>query len=215
MLYYLYQIVKIPLLLALPFIFLIRGAVFFHSHYEWQPWFALMGGAAAAMVLLFVYLSFMHGRVTGKMSSKGALKRRSAIVLILVLGYCAHGLFFLSSKNTKQADIKKEYTSLHPILRLGVSTIVFLDKDLIITDASRVPEDYKKMGLKKKGRSLHYEQKNGFAHALDLRTNGRSDLRNTLLKTYFSLMGFNTLRHVGTGDHLHISLKSFDSPGAI
>ena len=84
-----------------------------------------------------------------------------------------------------------------------------------MTDANRVPEDYRKMGLKSKKRSLHYKQKNGFVHAMDIRTNGRGEVRNFLLKTYFQLMGFNVLRHGGTGDHLHVSLHSHDNPGAI
>ncbi|NNE30074.1 MAG: hypothetical protein HKN16_10570 [Saprospiraceae bacterium] len=215
MLYWLFQILKSIFLLVLPFIILIRGAVYFHSEYHLHPWAALLGGAGAAMLVLFIYLTFVHGRFTGKIGSKKTFKRRGLIVLVLVLGYCVHGLFFLSSKNTKAEEVRTEFTNLHPILRLGVSTIVFLDRDLIITDASRFPEDYKKMGLPRKGRSLHYKQSNGFAHALDLRTNGRSEFRNTLLKGYFWAMGFNTLRHVGTGDHLHISLQSHDTPGAI
>ena len=99
--------------------------------------------------------------------------------------------------------------------RLGVSTVIFLDRDLVVTDADRQPEDYKRMGLKANKRSLHYKQSNGYSHALDIRTNGRGELRNTLLRGYFTLMGFNTLRHGGTGDHLHISLHSHDSPGAV
>ena len=85
----------------------------------------------------------------------------------------------------------------------------------MITDANRVPEDYRKMGLKSKSRSLHYRQKNGFVHAIDIRTKGRSEFRNFCLKWYFRLMGFNVLRHGGTGDHLHVSLFSHDSPGAL
>ena len=103
---------------------------------------------------------------------------------------------------------------MHPILRLSVSTLVYIDKDLIITDAKRLPEDYKKMGLREKGHSLHYKQNNGYAHALDLRTNNRSKIRNFLIRSYFRLMGFNTHRHVGTSDHLHISLMSHDRPYA-
>ena len=78
-----------------------------------------------------------------------------------------------------------------------------------------MPEDYRKMGLPTKGHSLHYHKSNGYAHAVDLRTNNHSEIRNFALKMYFKLMGFNTLRHVGTGDHLHISLNSKDVPGAI
>ena len=215
MLYWIYQIIKIPLLLALPFVILIRGAVYFHSAQSWYPMAALLGGAFFSAVLLLIYISFIHGSITGKAARKGALKRRSIIVLILVLGYCIHGLLFFSSKNAKAEAVKHEYTSLHPILRLGVSTLVFMDKDLIMTDGNRYPEDYRKMGLPTKKRSLHFKQTNGYAHAFDIRTKGRSELRNTLLKLYFKVMGFNTLRHVGTADHLHVSLKSHDAPGAI
>jgi hypothetical protein len=180
-----------------------------------MPWLSLAGGAIATVILLALYFTFIYGKVTGKKGSKGAFKRRSAIALIFVMGYCLHGLFVLNASNIKHKAIQKEYLSLHPIMRMSVSTILFLDKSLIITDAQRVPEDYKKMGLKTKSRSLHYEQSDGFVHAIDIRTNGRTDIRNFFIKSYFSLMGFNTLRHGGTGDHLHISLKSFDSPGAI
>jgi len=215
MLYWLYQVIKIPLLLALPFVLLIRGAVYLHTTHHFLSHASLLGGAIGAIIVLIIYLSFMHGRVTGKVGGKKALKRRSVIAMILVLGYCVHGLFFLSSKNAKVSEVKKEYTSLHPIIRLGGSTLVFMDPDVIMTDASRQPEDYKKMGLASKKRSLHYKQSNGYAHAFDIRTNGRSELRNSLMKTYFTLMGFNTLRHGGTGDHLHVSLYSKDHPGAI
>ena len=132
-----------------------------------------------------------------------------------MLGYALHGILFFSDANAKSKTVQKEFTSLHPILRLSTSTILYLDNELIMTDANRVPEDYQKMGLKSKKRSLHYKQSNGYVHAMDIRTNGRSEIRNFLLKTYFQLMGFNVLRHGGTGDHLHVSLKSFDSPGAI
>ena len=98
---------------------------------------------------------------------------------------------------------------------MGISTLVFLDEDLIITDASRKPEDYKKMGLKTKSRSLHYIQSSGYAHAIDIRTNNRNFVRNFFTKLYFQLMGFNTLRHDGTADHLHVSLSSKDIPGGI
>jgi len=70
------------------------------------------------------------------------------------------------------------------------------------------------MGLKSKNHSLHYRQSNGYAHAMDLRTNGRSEVRNFMTQTFFRLMGFKTLRHIGTADHLHVSLVSHDRPNA-
>jgi len=52
------------------------------------------------------------------------------------------------------------------------------------------------------------------SRGLDLRTIGRSERRNRLTAAYFQLMGFRTLRHLGTADHLHVSLppRSDDEP---
>lgn len=85
----------------------------------------------------------------------------------------------------------------------------------MVTDADRQPEDYGKMGLPTKSHSLHYRQSSGYAHAVDLRTLRRGALRNALVAAYFRLMGFNTLRHMGSADHLHVSLKSHERPGGI
>jgi hypothetical protein len=203
-------ILKAFLLLVLPFIVLIRGAVYFHSAYTWHPQLAIIGGGAITLIVLLVYFSWFYGRLTGKLGTKESFKFRTFLSAVLVIGYCSYGLFFLNGKNAKSKAVASEYTSLHPILRLSISTILFIDKDVILTDASRLPEDYRKMGLKKKAHSLHYKQGNGYAHAFDVRTKGHSTLRNGLLKFYFQLMGLNTLRHGGTADHLHISLKSHD-----
>jgi len=53
---------------------------------------------------------------------------------------------------------------------------------------------------------LHARQRDGWAHAVDLRTIGRSAIVNLLVEWYFRAMGFRTLRHVGTADHLHVEL---------
>ena len=212
----LYNIFRIILLITLPFIFLVRGSVFLNENYDIGPWLSLAGGMIATAFLLFIYFTFLYGKLTGRFGDRDNLMRRSALSLVLVVAYAIYGLIFISGNNTKSSEVQKEYTELHPILRLGISTIVFADKDLIVTDASRVKEDYRKMGLKTKSKSLHYRQKSsGFVHAVDIRTLRRSEFRNFLLKTYFSAMGFNTLRHGGTADHLHISIDSRDSPGAI
>jgi hypothetical protein len=210
-----YAILRLIFFLIFPFILLIRGSVYFHSNYEWMPWLSVLGGVGVTALILMIYMVFLQGSFTGKIGSANAAKWKMVFAIILVLGYSIPALFYLSDANAKSKNVKKEFTSLHPILRLSTSTVLFLDGKLIMTDANRVPEDYKKMGLKSKRRSLHYEQSDGYVHALDIRTKGRSEVRNFLMKTYFQLMGFNVLRHGGTEDHLHISLKSFDSPGAI
>ncbi len=212
---FLFAIVRLVFFLVFPFILLIRGSVYFHSNYEWSPWFSVLGGASITILVLAIYLIYFQGRIFNTSSTPTSIKRKFFFAAILVLGYSAHALFYFSDTNAKTKSVKNEFTSLHPILRLSTSTILFLDKNLIMTDANRTPEDYKKMGLKSKSKSLHYRQSNGYVHAMDIRTNGRTEVRNFLLKAYFRLMGFNVLRHGGTGDHLHISLKSSDSPFAI
>jgi len=62
------------------------------------------------------------------------------------------------------------------------------------------------MGLPPNESSLHFIQDDGYAHAVDLRTVGRSEFRNRMVEAGFKVMGFNTLRHSGTADHLHVSL---------
>ena len=174
-----------------------------------------MGGVAFSAVLLFIYFSFFYGKLTGGLGGFDAIKRRFVIALLLMILFSLQGILFFSHDNTKTSKVKSEMSEVHPILRLSVSTLIYLDKGLLITDAQRQPEDYRKMGLKQKSHSLHYEQEDGYTHALDLRTKDRSEIRNSLTKLYFKLMGFNTLRHVGTADHLHISLQSHDRPSAI
>ncbi len=214
MYWFLLQLSKIVLLLILPFILLIRGAVYFHVHYHFFPWLSILGGVLLTALVLFIYFTFIYGRIFGDVGDVRSFKRRGLLAILIVLLYCLHGIFYVSSNNMKNTALQREITQVHPILRLSVSTIIHLDKKLVITDANRLPEDYQKMGLRSKKHSLHYKQKNGYTHALDLRTSQRSEFRNFLVKVYFQLMGFNALRHGGTGDHLHVSLLSHDRPYA-
>ena len=208
------KIIRVVLIIVLPFFILIRGSAFIHNQYDLGPWISLSGGALITSLILFIYMTFIYRRFTKKFGDSDNLKRRSLFALSLVVLYCGYGLFFISSDNFKNHALKSEISDLHPLLRLGVSTFIIMDKDMIITDATRVPEDYKKMGLKTARNSLHYKQKDGYAYAIDLRTNNRNEFRNKTMQLYFNILGFNTLRHVGTDDHLHISLTCHYKPGA-
>ena len=86
------------------------------------------------------------------------------------------------------------------------STLILADGSLVITDTSREAADYRRMGLPVQQRSLHYRQADGWSHAIDLRTSGRAAWQNAWMQVYFEAMGFQTLRHVGTADHLHVAL---------
>lgn len=202
-----FRLLKYLFILVLPFFLLVRGSIYIHNNYNPGAWFSLGGGVVLTVVLLFTYMTFIYTRFSRTIGDEDNLKRRLLFALTLVVLYCGYGLFFISSDNVKNPALKAELTDLHPILRMGVSTFILLDKKMIITDASRIPEDYKKMGLKRPGNSLHYRQNDGYAYAFDLRTNNRNEIRNALTAFYFRLLGFRTLRHIGTDDHLHISLR--------
>ena len=208
-----FQILKTIILLTLPFLLLLKGAIYIHVHYAFSPWVCILLGILLTTLILFVYFSFAYGKISGRFGGEDVIKRRAMIALIVVLAYCGHGIFYLSGNHFKNTALKKEISKIHPILRLSVSTLSHLDKNLIITDTNRLPEDYKKMGLKTKKHSLHYKQSSGYSHALDLRTKNRSEFKNKLVEYYFWSLGLNTLRHHGTADHLHISLMSHDRPG--
>jgi len=200
---------------VIPFILLIRLSIWFHIEFQYAAYVSIITAIFAVATLLFIYFSFIHTSITGKFGDYSGVKRRYIIALLFVVLYSGHALFFISGSNIKSKELASEFQNLHPILRLGTSTLTLIDKKLILTDAERAPEDYRKMGLPTKRNSLHYPQSDGYVYALDLRVNGRSELRNSLVKLYYTLMGFNTLRHAGTGDHLHISLHNHDRPGAI
>lgn len=210
-----FRSVKALFIIVLPFLALIRGAVFLHESYTIWPWAALLGGVLMSTVLIFLYLLYLQTWLRSSLGKVSEMKRVYWVALVLVLVYCLPALFYLSNNNAKHPEVRNEFTSLHPILRLGISTLVFLDKDLILTDGARLPEDYRKMGLATKSHSLHYQQSSGYSHAVDIRTKGRSEFRNNMIKGYFRLMGFNTLRHIGTDDHLHVSIMSRDRIGGI
>lgn len=189
--------------LALPFWVLIGASVLLYRHCAVPTWPALIAGALLTALLLLVYASWVARRLSGKRRVPLSVVRA---LLGVVGAYALYALIYLSSMNVKDAQVRSEYRSLHPLLRIATSTLILVDSDLVITDMERQIEDYERMGLPVYERSLHIVQGDGFAHAVDLRTIGRSDWRNLSLRAYFVLMGFRTVRHVGTADHLHVSL---------
>ena len=91
--------------------------------------------------------------------------------------------------------------------KFTIRVAALTDADAVITDAARTPQFYARAGLPSNESSLHLRQDDGFVHALDLRTINRPEWRNLLAELAFRAMGFHTLRHVGTADHLHVSLR--------
>ncbi len=188
---------------AMPFILLVRTSLYLYLHQQMNTWIALAGGIVVTGIVLFGYTAYLRRRWFGTWEMSGRMFKTMLLIVVLYSGY---SIMYISSSNVKSDSVRSTYRSLHPILRVATSTLVLVNRDLVVTDAARTPADYKKMGLPVREQSLHYKQASGYVEAVDIRTTGRSELRNGLVRLYFWMMGFNTLRHVGTADHLHVSM---------
>jgi hypothetical protein len=200
-----YGILKVAAMVALPFIVYVRTSVGLYSTGGLSPWLSVFGAAAVTVALVSAYAAWLSRRFKGQ----GRVRAKSImqwVALPTAGAWCLYSLLYLSSGNAKSEDVRQYYRSLHPVLRVAVATAILGDGNMVITDMRRVAGDYTRMGLPINDRTKHYEQKNGWVHAVDLRTRGRGQVRNLLLELYFQLMGFQTLRHVGTADHLHVQL---------
>jgi hypothetical protein len=202
-----FRLIYVPakwiVILSLPFYALVRGSVWAYSGLGWGTWSSLGLGLSATVTLFLLYGSWLWKRLTGRKSLPKFLSRA---LLVVVVGYASYGLLYLNAANAKTPEIREYFTSLHPMLRLGASTFLLFDRGAVITDTKRTVGDYLRMGLPANESSLHFRLEDRWVHALDLRTVGRAEWRNRVTAGYFRLMGFRALRHVGTADHLHISL---------
>lgn len=188
---------------VLPFFLLVRLGSWLYLRWNHPTWVALGVAAGITVLLLTAYGAWISRALTGRARLMIVAKW---VALPLVLAYCGYALLYVADANTKTAEVRSYYQALHPVLRIALSTLILADDDLVITDLARQPEDYEQMGLPTRERSHHYRQGDGYVHAADLRTIGRPAWRNWLMERYFRLMGFRTLRHVGTADHLHVGL---------
>lgn len=196
-------VLRVVVILLLPFIVLVRSSVFLYARRGVPTWLALAGGAVLTLLVVTVYAAWLSHRLSGR-ARAGAMARWVAGPL--VVAYCGYALLYLSALHAKSPVVQAEYRAVHPLLRIAVATLTLADRGLVITDLERVPADYPAMGLPVYDGSLHYVQSDGWAHAMDLRTSGRGMIANGLRQLYFAAMGFGTLRHVGTADHLHVEL---------
>lgn len=191
-------------LAVLPFALLIRGGVFAYHEWGLGTWPALLLSATGSALLIGLY-AWVASRKLG--AGKGTRKLFTRAAIGVAAAYVVYGLVFVASENVKSDDVRAEYASIHPLLRIASSALILVDPTSVITDAGRTPEDYWLMGLPTNEASLHFEQESGYVHALDLRTNGRPEWRNRAVELGFWALGFHSLRHVGTADHLHLSLR--------
>ena len=191
-------------LVVLPFAVLIRGGVFAYREWSIGTWPSLLLAALATALLLWGYAWVASTRLGAGVGLKRIFTRAAAGVGI---AYIVYTLVFVASANVKSDDVRAGYRALHPLLRVASSALILVDPTAVITDAGRTVDDYWLMGLPPNEASLHFEQADGYVHALDLRTAGRPEVRNKLVELGFWMLGFHSLRHVGTADHLHVSLR--------
>lgn len=187
----------------LPFLLLVRLSVFLYSEAGWGSWSALLGAGFATAVLLALYVWLFRVRLQGRLTVPKAALRWIAFV---VVAYLIYALVYLSSAQAKTAEVRSGFRDLHPVMRIAVSTILLADRGALVTDLGRTEADYRAWGLPVNEATLHFDQADGWVHAMDLRTVGRPEWRNRLVHFYFWATGFRTLRHMGTADHLHVSL---------
>jgi hypothetical protein len=212
----LFALILIPLtllvLVLVPVPVMLRVAVFCYLRLNLNEWLSLGIGTVVSFLILFAFTMWVYKKWSQRKKINATVRFRNLKIAGVVLGfYLIYGLIFISGTSAKSAEIRDQYTQLHPILRVATGTMLLFDRSLIITDLARTHDDYEKMGLGKKKKSLHYVQTDGYVHAVDLRTNGRADWKNSFVKLYFEALGFNTLRHIGTADHLHVSLTAKDN----
>ena len=194
---------SLVLLIALPFLLLVRVSLYLDVEQQMNVWLSVAAGVLASTLVLLIYAAFLRKKFMGNWAISG---RMSKMMLALVIIYSGYSLIYFSGTNVKSEEVRATYLSLHPALRIATSTLVLADRNLVVTDMARTSNDYRSMGLPVLENSLHYKQENGYVEAVDIRTVGKSEMLNQLVRFYFWSMGFNTLRHTGTADHLHISV---------
>jgi hypothetical protein len=194
---------KVVLVIALPFVVMVKVAVLLYAHEGVPTGLALAAGTLCTAAVVTGYAAWVWHRVTGHVRLALVARR---FALPFALAYSVYALVYFSSSHAKSDQVRAYYSSLHPLLRVALSTLILIDRDMVVTDLTRRPEDYALMKLPQNDGSLHYIQRDGYAHAADLRTAGRSWVKNRLVQLYFWSMGFSTLRHAGTADHLHVEL---------
>jgi hypothetical protein len=197
-------VLTLAVLAVLPFALLIRGGVLAYRVWGVGTWPALIIAAGATALLLGGYAWILTRRFG---ASRGVRKLVTRAAMGVGVAYVAYALVFIASENVKSEDVQAEYVTVHPLLRIAASALILIDPASVITDAGRTQEEYFLMGLPPNEASLHFAQETGYVHALDLRTNGRPEWRNKAVELGFWALGFHSLRHVGTADHLHLSLR--------
>ena len=192
------------ILVATLFAILVRGSVF--SYDTWAFGASLSLVSAVLMTVPFLLLGawvIIRGRgIVRKV--RHTLIRGTISIAFIYMGYA---VLYVASTNAVPDEIREEYQTIHPLLRLAASPVIVFDPSAFRHPDGSVLEDYRLMGLSANEANLHFVQANDLIHSLDLVTDNRSEWRNRAIELGFWAFGFHSLRHRGLGDHLHVSLR--------
>ena len=182
----------------LSFFILIKGSTHLYQH-QYHYITSILLSCSAVALLNFLTFKFLFKKV-----KFGFVAFITYGILITYLIFC---LYPRNDKNFKTNEIKKEYNDLNPILRLGVGTLFLIDRNSLMTDASRTKSDC--ILMKINYNSDHMIHEDGYCYAIDISVRDRSEIRNWFVGLYFKIMGYYTLRHdQGFGDHYHIAIRN-------
>ena len=192
------------ILVATLFAILVRGSVF--SYDTWAFGASLSLVSAVLMTVPFLLLGawvIIRGRgIVRKV--RHTLIRGTISIAFIYMGYA---VLYVASTNAVPDEIREEYQTIHPLLRLAASPVIVFDPSAFRHPDGSVLEDYRLMGLSANEANHHFVQKDDLIHSLDLVTDNRSEWRNRAIELGFWAFGFHSLRHRGLGDHLHVSLR--------
>ena len=192
------------ILVATLFAILVRGSVF--SYDTWAFGASLSLVSAVLMTVPFLLLGawvIIRGRRIVRRVQLMLI--RGAIMIAFI--YIGYAVLYVASTNAVPDEIREEYQTIHPLLRLAASPVIVFDPSAFRHPDGSVLEDYRLMGLSANEANLHFMQTDDLIHSLDLVTDNRSEWRNRAIELGFWAFGFHSLRHRGVGDHLHISLR--------
>ena len=184
---------------ALPLV--VRLQILLQQRFPAADWLVWVGGMAGGALLGIVALVWGL-RLPWAWSARRLLPLGLVLAALLALG----GLWHFPRHNFKDGGVAAEWGQLHPTLRWGLWAVRAADRGLVVTDIARRPDEYRAMGLPLTEASRHYIQKDGYAHAADLRLRDAGALRAWFRQGLLLLMGLRAERHQGSAEHLHVYL---------
>jgi len=100
--------------------------VFFYEHGTTSVWVALLTAAiltGGVVTAYAVWLAASSRAAAGAAAERWSSRSRSGWRYRLVVFYCGYSLVYVASVHAKSPPVRAYYGSLHPLLRLALSTL--------------------------------------------------------------------------------------------